>query len=70
MFVVIILNQNVLLRVKNYLQPRNNKNCLQHVSKNGSLLDDPIKLIEAKDTMMQQLEPTWNHHQKLEFFKI
>ena len=38
---------------------------------NGSLLDDPLKLIEAQiDTMMQQLKPTWNSHQKLEFFKI
>ena len=40
---------------------------------NGSLLEDPFKLIQAKaqiDTMMQQLDPTWNPHQKLEFFKL
>ena len=32
---------------------------------NGSLLDDPLKLIKAKaqiDTMMQELDPTWNTH--------
>ena len=37
---------------------------------NGSLLDDPIQLMEAKaqiDTMMQQLDPTWNPHQKMGF---
>ena len=37
------------------------------------LLEDPLKLIQAKaqiDTMMQQLDPTWNPHQKLEFFKL
>ena len=35
---------------------------------NCSLLEDPLKLIQAKaqiDTMMQQLDPTWNPHQKL-----
>ena len=40
---------------------------------NRSLLDDPVKLIQAKaqiDTMMQQLDPTRNSYQKLEFFKI
>ena len=40
---------------------------------NGSLLEDPLKLMQAKaqiDTMMQQLDPTWNPHQKLEFFKL
>ena len=40
---------------------------------NGSLLEDPIKLAQAKaqiDTMMQQVDPTWNPHQKLEFFKL
>ena len=36
-------------------------------------LDDLLELIEAKaqiDSTMQQLDPTWNPHQKLEFFKI
>ena len=36
-------------------------------------IDDPVKLIQAKaqiDTMMQQLDPTRNSYQKLEFFKI
>ena len=36
-------------------------------------LQDPLKLIQAKaqiDTIMQQLDPTWNPHQKLEFFKL
>ena len=40
---------------------------------NGSLLEDPLKLAQAKaqiDTMMQQVDPTWNPHQKLEFFKL
>ena len=39
----------------------------------GSLLEDPVKLTQAKaqiDTIMQQLDPTWNPHQKLEFFKL
>ena len=36
-------------------------------------IEDPLKLMQAKaqiDTMMQQLDPTWNPHQKLEFFKL
>ena len=40
---------------------------------NGSLLDYPLKLVEAKaqiDTMIQQLDPTRNPHQKLDFFKL
>ena len=40
---------------------------------NGSLLEDPVKLTQAKaqiDTMMQQIDPTWNPHQKLEFSKL
>ena len=40
---------------------------------NGSLLEDPAKLVQAKahiDKMMQQLDPTWNPHQKLELIKL
>ena len=40
---------------------------------NGSLLEDPVKLTQAKaqiDTKMQQLDPTWNPHKQLEFSKL
>ena len=32
-----------------------------------------VKLVQAKaqiETMMQQADPTWNPHEKLEFFKL
>ena len=52
--------------------PTKNKS-KQHFKVNGSLLNNPRKLLEAKaqiDTIMQQLDPTWNLHQKLEFLMI
>ena len=39
---------------------------------NGSLLENPINLQKANDeinTMMQQMDPTWHPHMKLEYFK-
>jgi hypothetical protein len=40
---------------------------------NGSLLEDPAKLLwsnENINTVMQQLDPTWNPHLQLDFFKV
>ena len=40
---------------------------------NGSLQENPTNLQKANDqihTMMQQMESTWNPHQKLEYYKV
>ena len=40
---------------------------------NGSLLEDPNKLRMANENitrMMQQMDPTWDPHKKLEYFKV